>query len=134
MSIGPWAILITRITPKMRARPSATMAYSVPESRPEITTCPIIAGVMTMFIEQGMGARPSARPCPDAISREVALSADQSGDDRGSKRLPLRPGRRREARLRRRQLVRPDGQLLSLVPLEQHHLVRDLETILVDLV
>src|SRR5262249_9847011 len=89
---------------------------------------------MTMFIRQGMGTRLSARPCPDAISRELVLSADQSPDNRGTKRLPLSPGRRREARLRRRQLVRPDGQLLSLVPLEQHHLVRDLETILVDLV
>src|SRR5262245_27578328 len=80
MSIGPWAMLMTRITPKMRARPSATIAYSVPESSPEITTCPIIAGVMTTFIEEGTGTRASPRPCPDAISRELGLSADQSPD------------------------------------------------------
>src|SRR5215510_9284351 len=93
MSIGPWAILMTRITPKMRARPSATMAYSVPESKPEITTCPIIAGVMTMFIGQGTGARASPRPCPDAIPRELGFSADQSPDNRGTRRARLRHAR-----------------------------------------
>src|SRR5258706_12054232 len=48
--------------------------------------------------------------------------------------LSLIPGGRGEARLARGELVRPDGHLLAVLPLEQDHLVGDLEAVRVDLV
>src|SRR5213592_4653926 len=104
-------MLMTRITPKISASPSATIAYSAPARIPDTTTCPSIAGVMTTFT--------ASRPPAGA---------------RRASRLALGPGRRRESRLRRRELVRPDGVLLAVLPLEQRHLVRQLEPVPVDLV
>src|SRR5207247_10399783 len=49
-------------------------------------------------------------------------------------RLAACPGRGREERLALRQVVGPDGDLLFLLPLERHHLVRDLESVRIDLV
>src|SRR6266851_1272564 len=99
-------MLMTRMTPKISASPSDTMAYSAPARMPEMITCPIIAGVRTTFM------RPAAR----------------------RRRSALVPGRCREERLAFRQLVGPDDDLLLLLPLEGHHLVRDLKAVLVDLV
>src|SRR4029450_11685343 len=50
MRRGPWETLSTRITPKMGPRPRATMAYSAPARRPEMTTWPSMAGVMNNVI------------------------------------------------------------------------------------
>src|SRR5882672_1594875 len=74
-------------------------------------TCASIAGVMTTFT--------AIRPGPGA---------------RRARKLALVPGRRRESRLRRREVVRPDGVLLAVLPLEQRHLVGELEPVAVDLV
>src|SRR3989454_5680284 len=71
---------------------------------PETTTCASIAGVTKTF-----------------TTRDAMDSA-------------LIPGRRREPRLRRSHLVGPDDDLLTLLPLEGHHPVRDLEAVLVHLV
>src|SRR5262249_4859894 len=100
-------MLITRMTPKMSPRPSATIAYRLPARMPETMTCPSIAGVTTTFT--------STRPGP-------------AGG------LARRPGRRREDRLGLRQFVWPHGGLLLLLPLEGHHLVRDLKAIGLDLI
>src|SRR5262245_38693860 len=97
MSSGPWDTFSTRMTPKMSPRPSATIAYSAPASRPEMTTWPSMAGVMT--------------------SKAV--------------RLPLIPGRCRVADLAVGEIVRPHHDALAVLPLDHHHLVRDLEAILI---
>src|SRR5256884_4536875 len=68
---------------------------------PEMMTCPSIAGVTTTFTTTMPG---------------------RAG------RLAACPGRGREERLALRQVVGPDGDLLFLLPLERHHLVRDLES------
>src|SRR4029450_11476428 len=52
---------------------------------------------------------------------------------RGGARSALGPGRRREARLGLGQLVRPHRDLLLALPLERHHLMRELEAVGVDL-
>src|SRR2546427_10063148 len=70
---------------------------------PETTTCASIAGVTKTF-----------------TTRDAMGSA-------------LIPGRRREARLRRSHVVGPDDDLLTLLPLEGHHPVRDLKAVLVHL-
>src|SRR5438105_2530407 len=97
----------------MSASPSATIAYSTPDSNPEMTTCPIIAGVMTTFIARattvGRGAKPPSE-------------------------LPGRPGWCREELLALREVIGPDDHLLLLLPLEDDRLVGDLEAVLVDLV
>src|ERR1700730_66463 len=98
MSRGPWETWSTRITPKMSPSPRATMAYSAPASRPEMTTWPSMAGVMT---------------------------------DKGL-RLPLTPGRRREAELAAGQIIRPHDDPLAVLPLDHPHLVRRLEPVVVD--
>src|SRR3989449_7583248 len=100
-------MLITRMTPKIRPSPSATMALRAPERMPEMMTCPSIAGVTTTFTTTMPG---------------------RAG------RLAACPGRGREERLALRQVVGPDGDLLFLLPLERHHLVRDLESVRIDLV
>src|SRR6185369_1051117 len=92
-------MLMTRMTPKISASPRATSAYSAPESTPERSTCPIIAGVSTTFI-----------------------------------RRPGRPLSAPESRLAVREVVRPHVDALTLLPLEQDHLVGGLEAVLVDLV
>src|SRR5438128_9953468 len=69
---------------------------------PETTTCASIAGVTKTF-----------------TTRDAMDSA-------------LIPGRRGEPRLRRSHLVGPDDDLLTLLPLEGHHPVRDLEAVLVN--
>src|SRR5919109_329276 len=97
--MGPCAMLMTRMTPKMSARPSATMAYSAPARMPEMTTCPTIAGDSATFI---------GRPRRRWSARESGLTA--------------------------RELVGPHDDALALLPLEQHHLVGDLEAVLVHLV
>src|SRR6266481_75185 len=74
---------------------------------PEMMTCPSIAGVTTTFTTTMPG---------------------RAG------RLAACPGRGREERLALRQVVGPDGDLLFLLPLERHHLVRDLESVRIDLV
>src|SRR5215470_5758787 len=74
---------------------------------PDTMTCPSIAGVTTTFT--------STRPGP-------------AGG------LTRRPGWGWEQRLGLRQIVGPDGGLLLLLPLEGHHLVRDLKPIGLDLV
>src|SRR4029434_9951736 len=53
---------------------------------------------------------------------------------RGGERSALGPGRRRVARLGLGQLVRPHRDLLLALPLEGHHLVSQLEAVLIDLV
>src|SRR6266540_271765 len=45
----------------------------------------------------------------------------------------LTPWRRREARLARGELFRPDDDPLAVLPLEDHHLVRDLQAVRVHL-
>ena len=54
MRSGPWETFSTRMTPKMSPRPRATIEYSAPASRPEMTTWPSMAGVMT---NKGSGYR-----------------------------------------------------------------------------
>src|ERR1043165_9900249 len=93
-------MLMTRMTPKMSARPSATIAERAPDSTPEMITCPTISGVRTTV----------------------------------RNRSALVPGRRGEARLGLAELVRPHGDLLLALPLEGHHLVGELEPVLVPLV
>src|SRR5262249_42537858 len=104
---GPCAMLITRMTPKISPRPNATIAYRLPARMPETMTCPSIAGVTTTFT--------TTTPGP-------------AGG------LARRPGWRGEARLGLRQIVGPHGGLLLLLPLEGHHLVRDLKAVGLDLV
>src|SRR5688500_711724 len=76
MSSGPWAMLMTRMTPKISARPSATSAYSAPASTPETSTCPIIAGVTATFMRRP-GRRRSARE-PRLAVREVVRPHDDA--------------------------------------------------------
>src|SRR5262245_34407350 len=106
MSMGPWATLSTRITPKIRPRPSATRAYSEPASTPEMITCPIITGVMTR------------------VTRDPATAGARPA-------LSLVPGRGGEARLPVGQLFRPYDHALAVLPLEHRHLVGDLKAVLV---
>src|SRR5687767_14272711 len=105
-------MLMTRMTPKMRASPSATIAYSAPERIPDTTTCPIMAGVTATFMSPGSEGGRS--PPPGGLS--------------------LVPGRRGEAHLPVGQVVRPHDDLLLALPLEGDHLVGDLVAVLVDLV
>src|SRR5262245_36351980 len=74
-------------------------------------TCPSMAGVTTTFIGRRRGP---SRPPP----QESALI----------------PGRRREPKLDPGGVVWPHVVLLLALPLERHHLVRELEAVLVDLV
>src|SRR5438445_11719922 len=74
---------------------------------PEMMTCPSIAGVTTTFTTTMPG---------------------RAG------RLAACPGRGREERLTLRHVVGPDGDLLFLLPLDRHHLVRDLESLRIHLV
>src|SRR5262245_14176289 len=115
---GPWAMLITRMTPKISARPSATMAYRPPARIPDTRTWASMAGVTTTLMGgarrvdaqfarggtrgMGSGGRGRGRPHPRAASADG---------------LPLVPGRRREAQLPAGQLVGPDGHLLPVLPL-----------------
>src|SRR5688572_5517849 len=135
--MGPWAMLMTRITPKMSARPSATMAYSEPARIPEMMTCPIIAGVMAGVICIGGLASGSCRGWPERDGRWLRCAAEKGPSRpllRGARWLPCVPGRRGEPRLAARELVRPHGHLLAVLPLEQDHLVRRLEARVVHLV
>src|SRR5438132_1227688 len=75
-------------------------------------TCPTIAGVITTFMG-GDRARGGPRPPP---------------------RFSLSPGRSREENLALGEVVRPDDDLLFLLPLERDHLVGGLEPVPVDLV
>src|SRR5690242_17720542 len=100
-------MLMTRMTPKIRPNPSATMAYRLPARMPDTTTCASIAGVTTTFT-------------PTMPARAAGLAA--------------RPGWCREQRLGLGEILRPHDDLLFLLPLERHHFVRDLEAVLVDLV
>src|SRR5919201_1738843 len=81
---------------------------------PETMTWPIIAPVIVTFMR-------AAAPEPFPLDAPAVRSA-------------LVPGRRREARLGGGELVRPHRHLLAFTPLEQDHLVRDLESVLIDLV
>src|SRR5262245_45534772 len=135
ISSGPWAMLMTRMTPKISARPSATMAYRAPARIPDTRTWASMAGVTATLMD---GSR--------RTKAQGAKGGTSDGDNPGRGRerppprgapvdgLPLVPGRRREAQLPAGQLVGPDGHLLPVLPLEEHHLVRDLESVLVDLV
>src|SRR6267143_4119613 len=102
---------------------------------PEITTCPSIPGVITTFMTpRPLTGSPNARRGggpPARVAPRPGIPAPSSGS-RG--RSALVPGRRREPRLAVRQVVRPDDHLLAVLPLEQDHLVSDLEAVLVDLV
>src|SRR5262245_30447386 len=128
-------MLITRMTPKISARPSATMAYRAPASIPDTMTWASMPGVTTTLMG---GSRRVDAPLASGGARDI----DSAGRGRehpypraaSADGLPLVPERRREAQLPAGQLVGPDGHLLPVLPLEEHHLVRDLEPVLVDLV
>src|SRR3954465_10358934 len=77
---------------------------------PDTTTCPTIPGVITA----------------QAMASEAARAAATTS--------PRVPGRCRELRLSLGEVVRPHGDLLLALPLERHHLVRDLKSIGIDLV
>src|SRR5262245_6442501 len=151
ISSGPCATLITRMTPKIKANPSATIAYNAPDSSPEITTCPTITGVIITFT----GGIPlsTARRSPTRFhfrghaqpakfhfrgralpARSKSWGRPGRGPSRPPPNLTLVPGRRGEARLGLGQVVGPDGHLLLALPLERHHLVGGLKPVLVDLV
>src|SRR5688572_5997853 len=114
MSNGPCATLMIRMTPKISASPSATIAYSTPDRIPEMMTCPTIAGVMTRF-----------------------TGGERAGGGLGGplrERSALCPGRRGEEDLALREIVRPHDDLLFLLPLERDHLVGELIAVGIDLV
>src|SRR6266436_8119985 len=74
---------------------------------------------------------PETMTCASIVPVTTTLTTRRPGRDG---RLAAGPGWRREERLALRQLVGPDGDLLLLLPLEGHHLVRDLEAVRIDLV
>src|SRR5436190_13619640 len=151
MSSGPCATFRTRMTPKMRPRPSATIAYRAPARRPEMTTWPTMAGVMITGASAPRPAR--AAPAPRRAARGSGSDAPRpglaaplraaEGRDAGRRHrrgrasasvpvaiaLALAPGRRREARLGVAELLRPHDGALAVLPLEHHHLVRRLEAV-----
>src|SRR5258707_233604 len=74
---------------------------------------------------------PETMTCASIAGVTTTLTTTTPGRDG---RLAAGPGWRREERLAQRQLVGPDGDLLLLLPLEGHHLVRNLEAVRLDLV
>src|SRR5918994_3769345 len=101
MSSEPWAMLMTRMTPKISARPSATIAYRAPDSTPEMITCPIISGVSATLMETSPHARDhhcSSAGFAGAIG-PLGLGEASEGAIEAPSELALVPGRRREARL-----------------------------------
>src|SRR5262245_58375074 len=111
---------------------------------PETMTCPSMAGVTTTFmLVAGAASRrsPSSRPSAWSFLSARRLRRRRRAGGRlrrGPRRppptvLPLIPGRRREPELALGEVVRPHGDLLLALPLERHHLVRELEAVLVDL-
>src|SRR5207249_12268222 len=69
-------MLMTRMTPKISASPSATMAYRAPARMPEMTACPIIRGVSTTFMRPAARRRASAREPRLAVGEVVGPHDD----------------------------------------------------------
>src|SRR6266850_5919319 len=74
---------------------------------------------------------PETMTCASIAGVTTTLTTTTPG--RGG-RLAAGPGWRREERLALGEIIGPDDDLLLLLPLEGHHLVRELEAVLVDLV
>src|ERR1019366_9886425 len=99
---------------------SASMKTSV-----RVNACGIVLPCYSRFTLRRADRKKNRKDFPTRSAAATACAQRRS--------LTLAPGRRRKARPSRSEFLRPDNYFLSVLPLEQHHFVRDLEAIRIDL-